>query len=178
MAKVDDVSKNSNSGLTSPVPLTKEHDLSDFDCGEQVLNEWLIKRALGNEGKASRTYVVSENSKVVAYYCIATGAVERVDAPGKIRRNAPDTIPIAIIGRLAVNKGHSGRGLGADLLSDAMRRIALISQEIGISAIVVHAKSAAAKQFYMKCAEFIEYPEDSRTLFLPLETVIAAFSQA
>lgn len=102
--------------------------------------------------------------------------MERAPAPGKVRRNAPDTVPVSVIGRLAVSRGHAGKGLGADMLSDALRRIAAASQSIGIGAVLVHAKDDAAKRFYMKCAEFIEYPTDSRTLFLPIETVVAAFS--
>jgi GNAT superfamily N-acetyltransferase len=113
---------------------------------------------------------------VVAYFCISAGSVERATAPSKVRRNAPDTIRVSVIGRLAVSRHHAGRGLGDDMLSDALRRIAVASQSIGIGAVLVHAKDDAAKRFYMKCAEFIEYPQDSRTLFLPIETVVAAFS--
>ena len=80
-----------------------------------------------------------------------------------------------VIGRLAGSRNHAGKGLGADILSDALRRIALASQSIGIGAVLVHAKDDAAKRFYMNCAEFIEYPEGSRTLFLPIETLVAAF---
>lgn len=119
--------------------------------------------------------MVCAGKRVVAYYCISVGAVDRAAAPGKLRRNAPDTIPVSIIGRLAVDRDYSDKGLGADLLADALRRIAVASQSIGIGAVLVHAKSAAARRFYLRCAEFIEYPEDSRTLFLPIETVIAAF---
>lgn len=61
------------------------------------------------------------------------------------------------------------------MLSNALRRIANASQSIGIGAALVHAKDERAKAFYMACAEFIECPADSRTLFLPIETVIAAF---
>jgi GNAT superfamily N-acetyltransferase len=161
--------------LSAPVPLTAEHDLSAFDCGEPALNEWLRHRALKNESRFSRTYVVCEGNRVVAYFCISAGAVERAAAPGKLRRNAPDTIPVAVIGRLAVSRNHAGKGVGTDLLSDALRRIALASQSIGMGAVLVHAKDDAAKRFYMICAEFIEYPEDSRTLFLPIDTVVAAF---
>ncbi len=106
---------------------------------------------------------------------ISAGAVERAAAPGKLRRNAPDAIPVSVIGRLAVSRDHAGKGLGGDMLADALRRIAVAAQSIGIGAVLVHAKDDAAKRFYMKCAEFIEYPEDSRTLFLPIETVVAAF---
>lgn len=113
---------------------------------------------------------------MVAYFCISAGAVERGAAPGKVRRNAPDTIPVSVIGRLAVDRDHAGKGLGADMLSDALRRIAVASQSIGIGTVLVHAKNESAKRFYLRCAEFIEYPDDSRTLFLPIETAISAFS--
>jgi GNAT superfamily N-acetyltransferase len=162
--------------LSAPSPLTAEHDLSGFDCDKPALNDWLQHRALKNESRFSRTYVVCEGNRVVAYFRISAGAIERARAPGKVRRNAPDTIPVSVIGRLAVSLDHAGKGLGADILSDALRRIAVASQSIGIGAVLVHAKDEAAKRFYMKCAEFIEYPDDSRTLFLPIETVVAAFS--
>ncbi|MBP7064289.1 GNAT family N-acetyltransferase [Ferrovibrio sp.] len=161
--------------LSAPVALTSDHDLSSFDCGVPALNDWLRHRALKNESRFSRTYVICKSRVVVAYFCISAGAVERLAAPGKIRRNAPDTIPISVIGRLAVDRNHAGKGLGADILADALRRIAIASQSIGIGAVLVQAKDEAAKRFYLRCAEFIEYPEDSRSLFLPIETVIAAF---
>ena len=176
MAEIDDTPERCEPRLSAPVPLAAEHDLSGFDCGEPALNDWLRHRALKNESRFSRTYVVCESNRVVAYFCISAGAVERAAVPGKVRRNAPDTIPISVIGRLAVSRDHAGKGLGADLLSDALRRIAVASQSIGIGAVLVHAKNDAAKRFYLKCAEFIEYPKDSRTLFLPIETVVAAFS--
>jgi hypothetical protein len=176
MAEVGDEPERPEPRLSAPAPLTAEHDLSAFDCGEPALNDWLRQRALKNESRFSRTYVVCENNRVIAYFCISAGAVERAAAPGKIRRNAPDTIPISVIGRLAVSTSHAGKGLGADMLADALRRVAVASQSIGIGAVLVHAKDDAAKRFYLRCAELIEYPDDSRTLFLPIETVVAAFS--
>ena len=175
MAEVEDKHEPSQPRLSAPVPQTADHDLSTFDCGEPTLNDWLQQRALKNESRFSRTYVVCEGNRVVAYFCISAGAVQRATAPGKVRPNAPDTIPISVIGRLAVSRDHAGKGLGADVLSDALRRIAIASQSIGIGAVLVHAKDDTAKRFYLKCAEFIEYPTDSRTLFLPIETVVAAF---
>ena len=176
MAEIDDTSDHPELRLSAPVPLTTEHDLSTFGCGEPVLNDWLRHRALKNESRFSRTYVVCAGNRVVGYFCISAGSLERGAAPGKVRRNAPDLIPVSIIGRLAVNLDHAGKGLGADLLSDALRRIAFASQSIGIGAVLVQAKDEAAKRFYLRCAEFIEYPEDSRTLFLPIETVVAGFT--
>lgn len=175
MAEIDDGPGDSEPRPSAPVPLSAAHDLSGFDCGEPALNDWLQKRALQNESRFSRTYVVCAGKRVVAYVSISAGSVERAAAPGKIRRNAPDTIPVSLIGRLAVSRDRAGQGLGADMLADALRRIAIASQSIGIGAVLVHAKDDAAKRFYMKCAEFIEHPADSRILFLPIETVVAAF---
>jgi GNAT superfamily N-acetyltransferase len=138
------------------------------------LDDWLKQRALKNESRFSRTYVVCEENRVVGFFCISAGAVDRASAPGRVRRNAPDAIPVSVIGRLAVSREYAGRGLGADILSDALRRIAAASETIGIAAVLVQAKDENAKRFYLRCAEFVEYPADSRTLFLPIETVIAA----
>jgi GNAT superfamily N-acetyltransferase len=169
------VIRGSEDRFSAPVPLAATHDLSAFDCGDSALNDWLIHRALKNESRFSRTYVLCGEDRVAAYYCISAGAIQRSAAPSKVRRNAPDVIPVSIIGRLAVSREHASHGLGTDLLADALRRIALASQNIGIAAVLIHAKNEAAKRFYMRSAEFIEYPADSRILFLPIETVIAAF---
>jgi hypothetical protein len=176
MEKVTPDPQTATRNLSAPVPLTIDHDVSDFDCGEPALNEWLKQRAINNEGRFSRTYVVCDKKRIVAYFCISAGTVERAVVPGKLRRNAPEVIPVSVIGRLAVSLDHAGRGLGADILSDALRRIAIASQSIGIGAVLVQAKDDKAKCFYMACAEFTEYPADSSTLFLPIETIIAAFS--
>lgn len=175
MAEIGSGSASAGPALIAPAPLTNDHDLAAFDCGEPALNDWLRNRARANEGRFSRTYVVCVGAVVVAYYCISAGSIERAAAPGKVKRNAPDTIPVSIIGRLAVDRAHAGKGLGADLVADALQRIAVASQSIGLGAVLVHAKDDAAKSFYLKCAEFIEYPHDSRILFLPIDTVVAAF---
>lgn len=167
----------SGSRLSAPAPLSAAHDLTAFDCGEPALDDWLRQRALANESRFSRTYVVCEGHRVAAYYCLSAGAVARAAAPGKVRRNAPDAIPVSVIGRLAIDRAWQGKGLGADLLADALSRIAAASRSIGIGAVLVQAKDEAARAFYLRCAEFIEYPGDSRTLFLPIETVVAALGE-
>jgi len=69
--------ERSQTKLSAPAPLTANHDLTAFDCGEPVLNEWLKHRALKNESRFSRTYVVCDGNAVAAYFCIAAGSVER-----------------------------------------------------------------------------------------------------
>lgn len=156
--------------LTAPHPITAAHDLSRFDCGVPVLNDWLRERALKNESRFSRSYVVCDGARVAGYYCLSAGAMQREAAPGKLRRNAPDSVPVSIIGRLAVDRDYAGRGLGASLLADALRRIAGAAQSIGIAAVLVQAKDEAARAWCLAQAEWLDFPAGSRTLWLPVVT--------
>jgi GNAT superfamily N-acetyltransferase len=160
-------------GLRAPEPIGEGHDLSQFDCGVPVLDDWLRQRALRNESRFSRTYVVCEGARVAGFYCISAGAVERARVPGKLRRNAPDSVPVAVIGRLAVDRAYAGRGLGADLLADALRRIAGAAGVIGIAAVLVQAKDEKGrKAWYLRRAEFMAFPDEGRVLWLPVEAVV------
>lgn len=159
--------------LTGPHPITAAHDLLQFDCGVPVLNDWLRDRALKNESRFSRTYVVCDGVRVAGYYCLSAGAVQREAAPGKLRRNAPDSVPVSIIGRLAVDREYGGQGLGASLLADALRRIAVAAQSIGIAAVLVQAKDEKGRRaWYLGQAEWLEFPAGSRTLWLPVGVVV------
>jgi GNAT superfamily N-acetyltransferase len=157
--------------LTSPTALTAAHDLTRFRCGKQPLDDWLRLHALNNEGRSSRTYVVCQEREVVGYYCLATGAEKRESAPSKIRRNVPDPIPVVVLGRLAVHTDHQGKGIGDGLLKDALMRVAQVSKIVGSRAILVHAIDHDAMAFYVRYG-FVEFPQGSRSLFLPTETII------
>ena len=62
-------------GISAPEPLTAEHDVSAFDSGTPELDNWLKRRALANEALGtSRTYVVTDGGRVVAFYALANGA--------------------------------------------------------------------------------------------------------
>jgi GNAT superfamily N-acetyltransferase len=149
-----------------PEKLSAAHDLSAFDSGEPVLNDWLRRRAMQNEASgASRTYVVSIGRKVVGYYTLAVGAIAHVDAPGRIRRNMPDPVPVMVLGRLAVDKTVHGLGVGTGLLRDAVLRTVQAAEIAGIRAILVHAISEAAKRFYEKYG-FVASPVDPLTVMI------------
>lgn len=135
--------------LSAPELLTAEHRLEAFECGTASLDDWLKRRARANQvSGASRTYVVAEEGRVFGYYCLASGALALDEAPGALRRNMPDPVPMAILGRLAVDKSWQGRGLGAALLRDAVRRTIAASDILGIRGLLVHALSDRAKAFY------------------------------
>lgn len=152
--------------LTGPAPLTAAHRLDAFQCAEPALENWLKQRALRNQNDgSSRTFVVCVGADVVGYYALAAGSVLHAQAPGNVRRNMPEPIPVAILARLAVHSGWSGRGLGADLLKDAVLRVTRLAGEMGIRALVCHAISAEAKRFYLHHA-FVESPIEPMTVML------------
>jgi GNAT superfamily N-acetyltransferase len=156
--------------LRPPEPITEAHDLSAFQSGEPSLDDWLRRRAMKNEQSgASRTYVVAVGraKRVIGYYCLAAGAVTQVRAPGRVRRNMPDPIPVVVIGRLAVDRAWRGRGLGRAMLRDAILRTIQAASIAGIRAILVHAISDQAREFYERCG-FHASPVDRMTLMITL----------
>ena len=135
--------------LTAPGPLTDQHETAAFACGVEGLDHWLKHRALKNQGTgASRTFVVCDGNRVVAYYALASSAVAASAAPGRLRRNMPDPIPVVILGRLAVDHSRQGDGLGRALVRDACLRVISAAEAIGIRGMVVHALSESARAFY------------------------------
>lgn len=160
---------------SSPAPITDSHKLDQFDCGKSSLDEWRRARALENEDKASRTYVVTaetgeEAGQVVAYYALAYGSIVRTEIPKKIRQGLPNPVPVMVLGRLAVDVRHSGKGIGPFLLREAMQRTAQASEIAGLRALVVHAIDDDAVRFYAKYG-FQVFPAGTRTMFLPIETL-------
>ena len=132
--------------VTAPQRLTSEHDVSAFECTVPELNDWLKRRALQNEGtRASRTFVVIGDERVVGYYALATGAVAHAVVTGKVRRNMPEPIPVMVVVRLAVDRVHQGSGLG-------------------------HAISEEAKRFYVHHG-LAESPVDPMTMMITLADV-------
>ena len=163
--------------LSAPEHLTAAHDVSAFDCGVVDLDEWLKKRALANEQTgASRTYVVCAGGRVVGYYALASGGVAQVQAPGRVRRNMPNPLPVMIVGRLAVDRTWQGRSVGRSLLRDAVMRTVQAAKIGGIRAILVHAISEDAKRFYERYG-FQSSPIDPMTLMITVAGAKKALSE-
>lgn len=164
--------------LTAPVPIDAGHIADSFDCGIPTLNQWLHRQALKNEvSGASRTFVVCFEVNVVGYYALATGSVLRRQAPGKIKREMPEPIPVMVLGRLAVDLSWQGSGLGSGLLRDAVLRTYTVSKQVGVRALLVHALSEDAKVFYLRHG-FMQSPIDPMTLMLNLLDVHRTLEQS
>ena len=163
--------------ISAPQPLANHHSFDAFECGEPSLDEWLKRRASGNQASgASRTYVVCEGEAVIGYYCLAAGALGHADAPGALRRNRPDPVPVMMLGRLAIHKEHHQTGLGTALLRDALRRSLQAAEIAGVAALLVHAISEDAKRFY-RSRGFVESPIKPMTMCLILESARKALAE-
>ncbi len=132
-----------------PKRISKEDLIENFDCGETTLNDWLKKRALKNDlGDASRTYVVCSENLVVAFYSLHLGSIKHSDAVRKIKRNMPDPIPAIVLGRLAVDVNHQGKGLARALIKDMFLRAIQVADLAGTKAVLVKALNDRVAAFY------------------------------
>lgn len=157
--------------LIPPVPIMADQEFASFDSGEISLNEWLKKRAFKNHtAGASRCFVLCAGRAVIGYYSLSAGAISHESAPKAMRRNMPDPLPVLLLGRLAVDKHYHNQGIGQALLRDAMLRAVSVSGDAGVFAILVHALSDQAKQFYLSRG-FVESPLQPMTLIMTIETV-------
>ncbi len=114
---------------------------------------------------------------MAGYYALVASAVELDVAPGAVRRNMPDPIPVILLGRLAVDQEHQRTGLGASLLQDAILRVTGVAESVGVGALLVHAIDENAAEFYRHFG-FIPSPFDDRTMFLTMKTVRASMQRA
>jgi GNAT superfamily N-acetyltransferase len=87
---------------------------------------------------------------VVGYYALAAGSVAHAEAPGRVKRNMPDPVPMIVLGRLAVDRSAQGQGLGYGLLKDAVLRVVQAADIVGVRGILVDAIDDAACAFYEK----------------------------
>jgi GNAT superfamily N-acetyltransferase len=164
--------------LTSPQPINEHHEIEAFDSGVPALDDWLKRRARANQASgASRTYLVCEEQRVAGYYSLASGAVAIETASGRLRRNMPDPVPVAVLGRLAIERSFQKHGLGRALVRDAAMRVVQAADLIGIRGILVHAISPEAKAFYLALG-FEPSPLEPMTLMATLADIQATIKSA
>ena len=158
--------------LKRPEPLMPQHDVDGFDCGQQPLNTYLKRFAwMNQQAGAAKTYVAARGQRVVGYYSLAYGSVEPAAASTRVRQGlARHPIPVMVLARLAVDRTEQGRGLGKEVLIDALLRTLQAADIAGLRAIMVHAKDEQARAFYEKL-DFIRSPIDEFQLMLLMKDV-------
>jgi GNAT superfamily N-acetyltransferase len=150
------------------------HGVADFACGEDSLDRWLHRYAgQGERRDATRTFVATDELGAVrGYYTLVAGQLEHAEATEAVRKGLSRhfPIPVAILARLAVDERSQGKGLGASLLNDALERICRAAQEVAVRAVVVHAISQAAVDFYERFG-FRGLSEAPRSLMVTLAEI-------
>ena len=134
-----------------PRLLEKADPVVGFDCGAEELNRFIERYAYqSQQSQGARTYVsLSDDGKLAGFYTLAYGSVEYEDAPERTRKGlARHDVPVMVLARLGVAREFQGKGLGKQLLRDALLRTLQAADIAGLRAVVVHAKDENAKKFY------------------------------
>jgi GNAT superfamily N-acetyltransferase len=136
----------------TPRPLKSSDPVAGFACGVEELDRYLHKHAFqAQAGDGARTYITCSGSIIAGYYTLAYGSVEFEKAPGRVTKGlARHPVPVMVLARLAVHHSFSGKGLGTELLRDALLRTLAAADIAGLRAIIVDAKNKEAKKFYGK----------------------------
>lgn len=148
--------------FTPPRQLRVEDDVAGFSCGVEIVDSWMALRA--RKARVAGTAVVYATfceGKLAGFYSLSSQSIPRESSSGWIARNAPDQIPVILLGMLGVDRRYQGCGLGHDLLLDAVRRAQAVSEQIGARAIVVDPADESARGFYMRYG-FRDVPGSSR----------------
>ena len=163
-------------------PLAASHQLAGFDCGSQAQTDWLIEHALqSHRSGLSRVYVVAgldqPTRRVVGYYSLAAGSVAPMQIPQRLAQGAGRYHqPVVILTRLGVDTTAQGAGLGRALVVDALRRIAVASEVIGVRALLFHCENDNARDLYQRLAKFDPSPTDPMHLFLLMKDLRRALT--
>src|SRR5438874_767237 len=159
-------------------PLTTAHDRKAFQCGRAQLDEYLHKYAKQHARKnVGRTFVAvrAGEKKVLGYYTLSSSSVAFEHLPEELQKKLPNyPLPVALLGKLAVDQSARGQGLGELLLIDALRRVVAIADQLAIFGVEVDALDNSAKAFYEKYG-FQPFHDQPLHLFLPLDTVRQLF---
>ena len=155
--------------------LNKNHQKSDFDCEIELLNHYVQKQAKQDVNRdLSACYVLNEISekRVLGYYTLSGNSFDRNEFPTEMIQKLPPSysnLPTILLGRLAVDKREKGKGFGAILLMDALKRCIDISKSLGVLAVIVDPFDENAIRFYKKYS-FILIPSNNK-MFIPIKTI-------
>jgi GNAT superfamily N-acetyltransferase len=165
--------------LSTPEPLTGEHDVSAFSCGKPVLDRWLKTRALSNQQRGfTAVMVVHDAGRVVAYYGLAPTAIVPSALPRSIRTGQPpDPVPCLLLAQLAVDQAWNRKGVGTGLVKHALTRCVDAARLIGGRALIVNAVDEEAAAFWRRRG-FIPSRDDPLVLFRSIADIGASLVQA
>ena len=155
-------------------PLGTQHDRAAFHCGNESLDLYFQRQAgqdLRRHLAVPYVMVDPRANKVAGYYTLTNYKIDVGELSTAVARRIPyPDVPATLIGRLAVDVGYRGQGLGAILLRDALGRSLQNSTVVASLAVVVDAIDEAATNFYQHYG-FILFPNHPDRFYLPMDTI-------
>jgi GNAT superfamily N-acetyltransferase len=156
-------------------PLERRHERDDFSCGVDALDRYLKRQARQDAEKhvaAAWVLTLPPALDVLGFYTLSAASIPLSDLPASLTKRLPKypSLPVVLLGRLAVDARQVGRGLGEFLLMDALRRSLDGAKHIAAMAVIVDAKDNRAASFYASYG-FAPLPEHERRMFLPMTQV-------
>jgi GNAT superfamily N-acetyltransferase len=156
--------------------LAAKHDRVGFDSGVEALDRYFRVQAGQDARKnmAAPFVLVLPDLSVAGYYTLSSTAVRIGELPENLARKLPryPLVPATLLGRLAVDRRHQGKGYGRYLLADALYRS--LASQIASFALIVDAKDDSARRFYER-ESFLTFPDQPMRLFRPLADIADAF---
>lgn len=153
--------------------LQDSHDTAGFTCGVAALDQWLRSVARQHISKGiSRTFCAVDADapkQILGYYSLTVAEIDTDKLPKDVARKLPRRVPLVLIGRLATALTMRGQGLGSMLVIDALRRIVEVSNNVGVTLIMVDVKDNQAASFYQHYG-FVPLPDSPLRLVLPVAT--------
>jgi ribosomal protein S18 acetylase RimI-like enzyme len=151
--------------------LDADIDTASFQCGSEPLDNYIRRYASQDVRKnVSRVFVATpENDlkKLAGFFTLSAGSVSCSSLPASLAKKLPRyPVPVALIGRLAVDNESQGQGLGSILLADACKKVFQASAVLAVVGIIVDAKDDKAISFYQHLG-FIPLPGQADRLLLP-----------
>lgn len=151
--------------------LENGHIISTFDCGSDAQTLWLRDHALqAQRADTARVYVIcrSGTREVVGFYALAAGSMRPEDAPERVTKGTGRyPVPVIVLTRLGVDIRDQGKGLGSELVRDALIQVASVAGQVGVRALLISAETRDAAAFYRGIsAAFEESPADPLQLVL------------
>jgi GNAT superfamily N-acetyltransferase len=156
--------------MPGAVAYKRQYKRERFDCGEESLNVWLRTVASSAaKGDTARTYVVLDGNEVIGYYAVCTSSLAADEAPEPVQVGRLD-IPAILLARLAVDTRYQGRGLGEELLLDALIRAVAVADAVGARVVIVHALHERAGSFYER-AGFLRFESQPLHMYMLMKDV-------
>jgi GNAT superfamily N-acetyltransferase len=168
-----------SAGYEFRVEVLANHDRASFSCGVESLDRYLKTQASQDmRRKANAVFVLVEPdtpTQILGYFTLCAYSLSQGAIPESARKHVPryPLVSATLIGRFAVATAHQGRGVGAALLGQALRKAYENAATVGSSMVVVDALDERAARFY-EAHGFVRLA-DSMRLILPMQVIASLF---